>query len=123
MSIGLLSPESKQTPPRPAMLDVVRFDKDWCQVVSTPNSPESLVMRLESGEAIHVSWSDWELIRRFGRPVRDINDPQIRAMRNIGSDIPMIPLNVIKKIRWGPEQIDNPRLHGEVTLFGFYRHK
>ncbi len=121
--MSIQSPEIVQTTPRPALLDVVRLESQWCQVVTDPNSTQSMAIKIEDGAPFQIKWNEWELIRRFGLPIREINNPRIRERLHIGSDVPFISPSAIQSIHWGPEEKTNPNLKGEVTLFGFYKRR
>jgi hypothetical protein len=103
------SPEQEKQTPRPNLLDVVKIDGRWAQVLFTGRHIEFL----DDGSRTEVNWDDYRLIISFeGKGVRvcDIKE-------DLGEELSE---SEIEKIHWGPEEKEYPYLKTRVSVFGEY---
>lgn len=93
---------------RPELLDVVKIDGRWAQVIIGGDT----VSFLDTGEKEPIDWSEYELTNVFRGAIAI-------------SDIMKLPeqeftKEEIERIRWGPEEKKHPELKLEVRVFGEY---
>lgn len=88
--------------PVPAILDVVKIDGRWAQVIFGGGA----VRFLDDNSAQPIEWNDYRLTQPLNTHVRDIQDQFTDAQ--------------IANIRWGEGQEQTPYLKLEVDVFGEY---
>ncbi len=93
---------------RPHVLDLVKLDGRWAQVISGPE--RSQVIYLDDGSGDAVDWGDYELARSLGTHVRLLQERE-KAFSD----------EELARIRWGSEQDTTPDLINEVSVFGEYK--
>ncbi|MDP3956589.1 MAG: hypothetical protein Q8P97_01160, partial [bacterium] len=91
---------------RPELLDVVKIDGRWAQVIIGGDT----VSFLDTGEKEPIDWSEYELTSVFRGAVFDV-------MKLPGQEFKE---EEIDNIRWGPEAKKHPELKLEVRVFGEY---
>lgn len=98
----------KNTTPKPCLLDIVRINSRWAQVM-----PDlSRIRYLDDGLMESIDFRECELVRQYSAP--DV-EGVITSGEGEFSD------HEIENIHWGSEQVRYPYLKMRVTVFGEYR--
>ncbi len=99
--------------PRPSLLDVVKVDGRWAQVVPGLDSIAFLDEKTgDKFQVIHkINWDDYEFERLNDRYVSDLMEQS------------KMTKDEYEKIHWGHEQQEHPEAKGYVVVFGEYRKK
>ncbi|MFH0828830.1 MAG: hypothetical protein V1907_01475 [Candidatus Kerfeldbacteria bacterium] len=90
---------------QPCLLDLVKIDGRWAQVISGPET--SQVLFLDNGSGDTIRWSDYTLARPLHTHVR-----LIQERGRVFTD------EELSRIRWGSEQKEKPDLVQEISVFG-----
>ena len=98
--------ESKKEVPRPGLLDIVRIDGEWAQVILDGD----VVKFLKTGKDIYIDWDKLQLTRRFDLPIFALQEVFGLALSPDEEG----------RVWWGSEQETTPRLRGLVHVFGEY---
>lgn len=101
-----MSPESSGSQdkiPKPNLLDVVKINGRWAQVVADGRR----VNYLSDGTGEDIDWSKFKMTKSWhGLPVYHVGRESNFTEEEIDH------------IHWGPEEKDNPRLKTVVSVFG-----
>ncbi|MBI5404698.1 MAG: hypothetical protein HY976_00560 [Candidatus Kerfeldbacteria bacterium] len=101
------SPEF-EPPAAPGMLDLVRLDGRWAQVMSGPET--SIVTYLDDGASSDIRWSDYRLLQKLDTHVENL-------VRRTG--LSLIP-EEFSRIHTGPDQRTHADAANDVHVFGEY---
>lgn len=99
----LISPE---VTPQPHLLDVVKINGRWAQVIDL-----KYVKYLDNENVEEINWDEFNWQRGKNIAVRDLIDHQ------------EIDRQQYMTIHWGSEQEERPHLRDFVTVFGEYNKK
>ncbi len=100
--------ESTEPTPRPNLLDVVKIDGHWAQVVGGGK----LLLYLDDKSTESIDWNDFKFTKDWkGLPVSFVRESVDFTEKEL------------KRIHWGPEQKYNPSLREEVSVFGEFEKK
>ena len=101
-------PESVEQTPRPNLLDVVKIDGRWAQVVADGN----WIKYLDDQNQIKINWDDFQRTKDWGGlPVWEVKESESFTPEEL------------KRIHWGQEQVQHPHLREEVSVFGEFEKK
>ena len=97
--------ESEEQTPRPHLLDGVKSDGRWAQVIWDGDYIRYLDD--ESEVPTKINWDDFRLTRDWKEiPVWEVKKSASFTQAEL------------ERIHWGPEQDQNPQLREEVDVFG-----
>jgi hypothetical protein len=92
----------------PSLLDVVKIDGRWAQVMGGGG----YVRFLDGKKFQEVDWDNYTLTKRFHSNVKNLQE--IHGER--------IPEEEARNVHWeSVDQEEHPNLRGEVTVFGEYK--
>lgn len=95
--------ESKEQTPRPNLLDVVKIDGSWAQVIWFGN----YIKYLDDESKVPINWDDFMLVKDWnGLTVIEVKESTSFTEKEL------------THIHWGPEQKQYPYLSGMVCVFG-----
>jgi hypothetical protein len=93
-------------PVRPKLLDVIRIDSRWAQVIGGGRH----IKYLENQTIEEIDWRNYKMTRRFNCSVG-----LLEAVHGITPS----PLEIVN-VHWGSEQEEHPELKEDVSAFGEY---
>lgn len=99
---------SKEHAPRPALLDIVKLDGRWAQVIVGGG----YVNYLSENQVREIEWNEYTFKKRWGLSVDTLIE--------LGQSFTQ---KEVDNIHWGPEEIQHPQLKRQVTVFGEYQSK
>lgn len=98
----------KEQTPRPHLLDIVKIDGRWAQVILGGRH----IRYLDDESEVSINWDDFLLTKDWkGWPVGDVKKSASFTEEEL------------KHIHWGPEQEQHPYLREEVRVFGEFERK
>lgn len=98
----------KKKPDGPRVLDIIKIDERWAQIISTGNIGSSHIRFLDNGEGMNVDLNTCIVVKHWGMPLFAIED-RISMTKD-----------EIHRVFWGPEQRQYPSLIMQVSVFGEY---
>jgi hypothetical protein len=97
--------ETREPTPRPNLLDVVKIDGRWAQVILSGRD----IAYLDDGTSVEINWDNFIVVKEWkGLPVWKVRESTYFTDKELGH------------IHWGPEQKQHPHLKEEVRVFGEY---
>jgi hypothetical protein len=100
--------ERKEPTPRPPLLDVVKIDGRWAQVIIGGNH----IRYLDDQSEVSVDWNDYN----YQPPKPATHVKQLLVTHEISA-------KELMAIHWGPEEKQNPEIKSNVHVFGEYKTK
>ena len=96
----------------PQLLDVVKIDGRWAQVIT-----EDAVKYLDNQQIEKINWQDY----RFQPIKRKDCSECTRVWVNDLLEARQISSEEYNNLHWGPEQEKNPNLRDYITVFGEFK--
>ena len=100
--------------PRPNLLDIVKIDGKWAQVMTGGN----IIRFLYDLSTETINWDDYQMVQSFKAPSEP---PYVGGL--IDKKIVTFTETEIQNIRWGTEEKDSPELKLQVKVFGEFEKK